>query len=131
MLVLVSMLNLTYLRTTSYNTATLPPVEAQVGERSKAAQKNHICVIVLQVLLQESGIALDRKRCTQQKNDKTIIVRSPRPTMRVLWQLLSLVVILVVTGSAAQYRSRGRSQQDIDREESVVSLISHTSKPAF
>ena len=77
MLVLVSMLNLTYLRTTSYNTTTLPPVEAVEGERSKAAQKNHICVRVFQVLLQESGIALDRKRCTQQKNDKTITLRAP------------------------------------------------------
>ena len=60
MLVQVSMVNLAYLPTTSYNKTTLPPVEAQVGERSKAAQKNHICVIVLQVLLQESGIALER-----------------------------------------------------------------------
>ena len=51
------MLNLTYLPTTSYNTTTLPPVEAQLGERSKAAKKNHICVRVFQVLLQESGIA--------------------------------------------------------------------------
>ena len=50
---------LTYYLLQLHNYAASCGSSAQVGERSKATQKNHICVRVFQVLLQEKGIALE------------------------------------------------------------------------